>query len=89
MKMPDPFGSFQGMMSQFQGFLKNPMQMISRRVPNLPPNMQGDPDAIIQYMMDNGIVNQEMYNMANQISGQASKNPMFQNLMGGNRWNKR
>lgn len=83
MRMPDPFGSFGGMMGQFKNFLQNPMQMISQRVPNMPQNIQGDPDAMIQYMMDNGIINQDMYNMANQMAKKAQQNPQFARFMGG------
>ena len=82
MRMPDPFGSFGGMMGKFKGFLQNPMQLIGKNVPNMPQNIQGDPDAMIQYMMDNGIINQDMYNAANQMAKQAQNNPQFARFMG-------
>ena len=83
MKMPDPFGSFGGMMGKYMEFLRNPGQLISRYLPGMPQNIQGNPDEMIQYMLDNGFANQEMYNMANQISAKAQQNPMFQRFMGG------
>lgn len=82
-KMPDPFGSFGGMMGKFRSFLQNPMQLITQRIPNMPQGIQGDPDAMIQFMLDNGYANQEMYNMANKIGQQVQQNPQFKNFMGG------
>ena len=84
MKMPDPFGSMQNMMNQFRSFLRDPMQLAMKRAPNMPRNIQGDPDAMIQYMVDNGLITQDMYNAASRISQQASQHPEFQQLMGEN-----
>ncbi len=84
MRMPDPFGSFGGMMGAFRAFLQNPMNLIGKHAPNMPQDIQGDTGAMTQYLMDNGIVTQDMYNQANQMAQKAMQNPMFRRLLGGN-----
>ena len=77
--MRDPFGSFQYMMSQFKGFMGNPMQMLSGKM-NIPQNMN-NPRDIIQHLMDSGQLTQQQYNMANNFCRQAQNNPQFNQFM--------
>lgn len=77
----DPFGNLQNMVSQFGGFMQNPMQALLQRRINVPQNMAGNPQAIIQHMMNNGMLNQQQYNAARMAAQQAQSNPMFQQLM--------
>lgn len=79
--MPDPFGSLRNMASGFFGFMQNPAQMIGKMCPKMPQNIQNDPDAMIQYLMNQGMVSQDMYNAANRAAQQAQGNPMFQQMM--------
>lgn len=81
--MKDPFGSMQGLMSQFGNFRKNPMQMFAQKKMNIPQNIQGNPQQIIQYMMNNGTVSQEQFNAAKKMAEQVQSNPMFRQMMGG------
>jgi len=76
--MRDPFGSFPNMMSQFKGFMSNPMQMM--RGLNIPPNMNS-PTQIIQYLMDSGRLSQQDYNTANSFYRKAQNNPLFGQFM--------
>ena len=80
--MFDPFGSMQNMVSQFGGFLQNPMQALLQRRINVPQNLMGNPSGIIQHLMNNGMLNQQQYNAARMVAQQAQSNPMFQQLMG-------
>lgn len=79
--LPDPFGSMQGFLNQYSGFMQNPMQMLLQRRINVPQNMMNNPSAIIQHMMDNGMLTQQQYGMARNIAGQAQSNPMFQQFV--------
>lgn len=81
-KIPDPFGSMHGFMSQFRGFMGNPMQMIAKNRLNIPQNMQGNPQQIIQHMMDNGQLTQEQYNWASNMAQKIQQNPQFMQMIG-------
>lgn len=78
----DPFGSFPNMMSRFGNFMQNPMQALLQRRINVPQNMMNNPAAIMQHMMNTGMLNQQQYNMARMTAQQAQNNPMFQQMMG-------
>lgn len=83
--MVDPFGSMQGFMGQFRGFLQNPMQFMMQRKMNLPANINPmqDPNGAIQYLMNNGQMDQQTYNQLQQIAQQIQQNPQFaQRFMG-------
>jgi predicted amidophosphoribosyltransferase len=62
-------------MQLFQVFRQNPMQFLLSRGMNVPQNIQNDPNAIIQYMLNNGQISQQQYNQAAQMARQ------FQNQM--------
>ena len=79
--MYDPFGSFPNMMNRFGNFMQNPMQALLQRRINVPQSMMGNPSAIMQHMMNTGMLNQQQYNMARMTAQQAQSNPMFQQLM--------
>ncbi len=81
--MRDPFGSMQGFMGQFQGFMKNPMQFMLQRKLNIPQQFANNPQAAIQHLMNNGQMSQEQYNQLQQMARQIQNNPQFQQLMSG------
>lgn len=56
-------------MSMYQQFRQNPMQMLSQRF-NIPQGMD-NPNDILQHLLDTGQVNQNQINMVRN-------NPMFQ-----------
>lgn len=66
-----------GMLGQFQGFMQNPLAFLMQRNINVPQNKANDPNAIIQQMMDSGMVNQNQYNQAQQLYRQMQGNPAF------------
>lgn len=79
----DPFGSMQGFMNQFRGFMQNPAQMLTSRL-GIPNNLANDPNGAIQWLMNNGKLSQEQYNKARELAGQIQSNPQFNQIMGGN-----
>ena len=75
----DPFGSMQGFIGQFQGFMRNPMQFLLQRRLNLPQNINPmqNPNQAIQYLMNNRVMSQEQYNQLQQLASQIQNNPQF------------
>ena len=76
----------------FNGLGNNPMAMLSqlRSNPlgllkqfgfNVPANVNG-PDAIIQYLMNSGLMSQEQYNQLQRTASQIQSNPQFMQFMG-------
>lgn len=54
-------------LSTLKALQQNPMQFLAQRKFNIPQNIQNDPNAIIQYLMNTGQISQERYNMASQM----------------------
>lgn len=81
--MRDPFGSMQGFVNQFRGFMNNPAQMMTQRM-GIPQNMANDPNQAIQWLMDNGRLSQSQYNQARNIANQIQNSQQFRGFMGGN-----
>lgn len=61
------------LMAMFQTFMQNPIGMLMSNRVNIPQNIANDPNAIISYLMDNGMVNQNQYNQAQQLFNQLRK----------------
>lgn len=80
--MPDPFGSMQNMMNQFQRFQQNPMEFLMRNRMNIPAQYQNDPNGAIQYLMNTGQLTQQQYNWAKQMAGRIQNNPAFVQMFG-------
>ena len=79
--MNDPWGSFQNFMSNFRQLANNPAQyMISRGIPQ---DIAGNPDAIIQKLMQEGRISQQQYDSARQTAGKIQSNPLFMQMLGG------
>lgn len=49
---------------------QNPVQFLAQRRLNIPQNIQNDPNAIIQHLMNTGQISQEKYNKASQMASQ-------------------
>lgn len=78
--MQDPFGSMQGMLGQFKGFMANPMQFMVQRKLNIPQQYMNDPQAAIQYLMNTGAINQQQYDWAVKQANMIQKNPQFMQM---------
>lgn len=51
----------QGMMSQFNTFMRNPLQFLMQRRINVPSQYANDPQAAVQYLLSSGQMSQETY----------------------------
>ena len=58
-------------MGQFNTFMKNPMQFLTQKQINIPEQYSNDPHGAVQYLLNNGQMNQEslnkMMNMAQKM----------------------
>ena len=81
----DPFGSMQGFMNQFRGFMQNPMQAMMQSRLNIPQNLANNPQGAIQYLMNNGQMSQGQYNQLQQMASKIQQNPQFMQMFGGKR----
>lgn len=78
----DPFGSMQGMMSQFQGFMQNPTQFLMQNKLNIPAQYANNPNQAIQYLMNTGKLSQNQYDWAAKQAQIIQQNPMFMQMFG-------
>ena len=83
--MPDPFGSMQNMMSQFQAFRANPAQFLLQRKLNIPQGVMNNPQAAIQHLLNSGAMSQQQFQALRQMAGQIQANPQFMQMVGGMR----
>ena len=58
------------MMQMLSQLKANPMQFLMQRRFNVPSNMAGDPNAIVNYLLKTGQISQEQINRAYQQMGQ-------------------
>ena len=77
--------SFDAFANQFREFMGNPMQMMAQYNINFPQGMSNNPNDMIQQLMNEGKMNQQMYNQLKQTAGQIRNNPMFRQMFGGRR----
>lgn len=74
--------NLQAMISQFQHFQNNPVQFLTQRRLNIPPQMLNNPQGAIQQLMNNGQMSQQQYNQLSQMANQLQQNPAFRQLLG-------
>lgn len=79
--MNRPFMNFQNFMNDFQQLTRNPAQYMMTKY-GIPQDIAGNPDAIIQKMMQEGRITQQQYNDARKAASEIQKNPMFGQIMG-------
>lgn len=63
-----------------QNFMSNPMQFMTGL--NIPNNLMGNPNAIIEQMMSSGRINQAQYNQAMQTYRQLQNDPRIRQILG-------
>ena len=78
----DPFGSMQGFINQFSGFMRNPVQAMMQSRLNIPQNLVNNPNNAIQYLMNNGQMSQGQYNQLQQMASKIQQNPQFMEMFG-------
>lgn len=67
-----PFGAMQGVLQrvrQLAGAFQNPQQMVQQYFPNAPEDVRNDPDALINWMQQSGMVDPQTVAMARQVMG--------------------
>ena len=64
----DPFGNMKNFQTMRDQFVQNPMGFLSQRGLNIPQEYQNDPNAALQYLMNNGKLNQQQYNFLVQMA---------------------
>jgi hypothetical protein len=79
--MNDPFGSFDGFLGQFRGFLQNPMQFIMQR--HLPQNALQDPRGAVQQLLNSGQMSQQQLAQIQHAANKITNNPFFQRMING------
>lgn len=72
--MPMNFNQFA---NGFQGFMRNPMQMLAQKKLNIPQNIQNNPQAIVQHLMNSGQMSQQQFNQLQSMARQIQGNPQF------------
>lgn len=80
--MNDPFGSMGGFLSQFRGFMANPMQFMMQKKLNLPQNAMQNPQAAVQQLLNSGQMSQEQFNQLQRMAKQITSNPQFMQMFG-------
>ena len=63
--------------NEFMRFAVNPTQYLVNKGIKIPKESANSPDAIIQYMMNNGLLSQQQYNSAVTQKNQLQKDPSF------------
>lgn len=58
------------LLSQFQQFKSNPMSFLIQRNINIPQQFQNNPEAAVNYLLNNDLMTQEQFN---QLAQMASK----------------
>ena len=78
----DPFGSMQGLINQFTGFMQNPFQFMMQRKLNLPQGIDPvqNPQGAIQYLMNSGAMSQNDYNQLKNMADTIQHNPQFMQM---------
>lgn len=65
----------------FIQFVNNPLGYISKCGIQIPSNQLNNPQQIIQYLMNNGMLSQQQYNQAVNQANQLQKSPEFMQLI--------
>lgn len=63
------------LLNAYQILMKNPNQILDSM--NIPEQYRSNPNDVIQYLMNNGRITQEQYNIANSQARQLQNNPLF------------
>ena len=60
--------NIQNIMQMLSQFRQNPMQILSQRGINVPQDIANNPQSIVQYMLNQGVITQEQVNQAMQMA---------------------
>ena len=58
---------YQMIMNMARQMMQNPQQAVSKAFPDLPQEIQNNPNQIMNWLQQNGRINPQMYQMASQL----------------------
>lgn len=70
MRMPNPSNMMQ-MLSMLPKFMRNPIGAMMECGMNVPENIQGNPQAITNFLLNSGQMTQEQYNTVTPLANMA------------------
>ena len=74
----NPLGNIMGMMQMFNQFKNDPLGALMSMGYNIPQNVQGSSEAIVNYLRNSGQMSEQQFNqlasLANQFQNQFMKN---------------
>lgn len=70
MRMPNS-GNMMQMLGMLPKFMQNPMAAMMECSMSIPENIQGNPQAITNYLLNSGQMTQEQYNTVAQLANMA------------------
>lgn len=70
--------NLKALFNMYSQLMQNPNQFLSQL--NIPNEYANDPQGAIQYLMNNGKITQDQFNMANNQLKQLQNNPLFQQM---------
>ena len=59
-----------GIQSQFNSFMQNPMQFLINKKINIPQEYANDPHEAVQYLLNNGSMSQDTFNRLRNTASQ-------------------
>ena len=78
--MNNLFRNMQDFLNKFNRFIKDPIQSMMELNLNIPQQYRDNPLGATQYLMNTGMMNQQQYNLLQQIANQIQQNPQFQQV---------
>lgn len=69
--LPGPFGNIANMIGRFKEFMTNPIGAMMGSGINIPQNIQGNPEAITNYLRSSGVMSDDQYNQVSQMAQMA------------------
>ena len=69
--LPGPFGNMMGLINKFKEFMQNPIGAMMGSGINIPQNIQGNPEAITNYLRSSGQMSDEQFNQLSQMANMA------------------
>lgn len=70
--------NLKALFNMYSQLMQNPNQFLSQL--NIPNEYAYDPQGAIQYLMNNGKITQDQFNMANNQLKQLQNNPLFKQM---------
>ena len=58
---------YQMVMNMARQMMQNPQQAVAKAFPDLPQEIQNNPNQIMNWLQQNGRINPQMYQMASQL----------------------